>query len=116
MSAEGFMSSPSWCRAPDSSLRIELTLRVPRLRRTRSVDRCPGAGMLTARGCAHRRSLQAAPEQVRESPQHAGGHRPAPRLRAVAHSEVRDERRAEVDGEAGVGPLDRKSGGWGKRV
>src|SRR5216683_3176446 len=49
--------------------------------------------------------LQAAPEEVREPPEHAGGRRPAPRLRAIAHREVGDQRRAEVDGEAGVGPL-----------
>src|SRR5438045_5919357 len=51
------------------------------------------------------RGLQPAPEEVREPPEHAGGRRPAPRFRAIAHREVRDERRAEVDGNAGVGPL-----------
>src|SRR5215831_1859193 len=66
--------------------------------------------------CAQRRSKQpavrsgarrgeAAPEEVGEPPEHAGGRRPAPRLRAIAQREVRDERRGEVDGEAGVGPL-----------
>src|SRR5213595_3524504 len=52
-----------------------------------------------------RRRLHAAPEEVREPPEHAGGRRPAPRLWAITHREVRDERRAEGDGEAGVGPL-----------
>src|SRR6267142_6330389 len=54
---------------------------------------------------SRRRALQAAPEEVREPPEHAGGNRPAPRLRAIAHREVGDERRGEVDGEAGIGPL-----------
>src|SRR5436309_11214755 len=63
------------------------------------------AAVLTARSGARRRGLQAAPEEVREPPEHAGGRRPAPRLRAIAHREVGDERRAEVDGEAGIGPL-----------
>src|SRR5258707_14937161 len=40
---------------------------------------------------SRRRALQAAPEEVREPPEHAGGHRPAPRLRAIAHREVGDE-------------------------
>src|SRR5580704_3984730 len=44
-------------------------------------------------------------QEIREPPEHAGGRRPAPRLRAVPHREVGDERRAEGDGEAGVGPL-----------
>src|SRR5262249_13118943 len=61
--------------------------------------------MLPARSGARRRSLNAAPEEIREPPEHAGGRRPAPRLRAVANREVGDERRGEVDGEAGVGPL-----------
>src|SRR6185369_14418351 len=52
-----------------------------------------------------RRGLQAAPEEVRQAPEHACAHGPAPGLRAVAHREVRDDRRAEVDGEAGVSPL-----------
>src|SRR6202011_1023801 len=54
---------------------------------------------------ARRRGRQAGPEEVREPPEHAGGRRPAPRLRAIAHREVGDERRAEGDGEAGIGPL-----------
>src|SRR5437867_8308 len=54
---------------------------------------------------ARRRGLHAAPEEVREPPEHAGGRRPAPRFRAIANREVGDERRAEGDGEAGVGPL-----------
>src|SRR5258708_198884 len=58
-----------------------------------------------ARSGARRPGLQAAPEEVREHPEHAGGRRPAPRLRAIAHREVGDERRAEGDGEARVGPL-----------
>src|SRR5678815_1481130 len=49
--------------------------------------------------------LHAAPEEVRESPEHAGRRRKAPRVRPVADRDVGDERRAEVDGEAGVGPL-----------
>ena len=57
----------------------------------------------------HRRlrlsGLQAAPEEVREPPEHAGAHGPTPRLRAVTHGEVGDDRRAKVDSEAGVGPL-----------
>src|SRR5215510_15500791 len=61
--------------------------------------------MLTARSGARRRGLQAAPEEVREPPEHAGGRRKAPRLRAIAHREVCDERRGEIYGEAGVGPL-----------
>src|SRR4030095_15682472 len=52
-----------------------------------------------------RRGLQAAPEEVREPPEHAGARRSAPRLRAIAHREVGDERRGEVDANAGVGPL-----------
>src|SRR5258708_16344187 len=51
------------------------------------------------------RLLQAAPEEVRERPEHAGARWPAPRLHTIAHREVSDERRAEGDGEAGVGPL-----------
>ena len=54
---------------------------------------------------AHRHGLQAAPAELREPPEHAGARRKAPRLRAIAHREVGDERRAEGDGEAGVGPL-----------
>src|SRR5262245_17282136 len=57
--------------------------------------------MSALRGCG----LDAAPEEVRESPEHAGRRRKAPRVRHVAEGEVGDERRAEVDGEAGVGPL-----------
>ena len=49
--------------------------------------------------------MQAAPEEVREPPEHAGDLRPAPRFRAIAHRDVGDNRRGEVDGEAGVGPL-----------
>src|SRR5262245_53794080 len=49
--------------------------------------------------------LHAAPEEVRERPEHGGARRPAPRLRAIAHREVGDERRAQGDGEAGVGPF-----------
>src|SRR5438105_15878239 len=40
------------------------------------------------------RGLEAAPEEVRQPPEHAGGRRPAPRFRAIAHREVGDERRA----------------------
>src|SRR6185369_393788 len=49
--------------------------------------------------------LQAAPEEVRERPEHAGAGRPGPRLRAVTHREVGDDRGGEIEGEAGVGPL-----------
>src|SRR6185436_18872951 len=42
-----------------------------------------GIGSLSARSGARRRGLQAAPEVVRERPEHAGRDRPAPRLRAV---------------------------------
>src|SRR4029079_9012561 len=52
-----------------------------------------------------RRGLHAAPEIVRKGPEHGGARRPAPRLRAVAHGEVGDQRGAKVDGEAGVRPL-----------
>src|ERR1700692_750921 len=58
-----------------------------------------------ARSGARRRGMSAAPEEIREPPEHAGGRRPTPRLRAIAHRKVGDERRAEGDGEAGVGPL-----------
>src|SRR5262249_3184057 len=58
-----------------------------------------------SRSGARRRGLQAAPEEVREPPEHAGGRREAPRLPAIAHREGGDERRGEGDGEAGVGPL-----------
>src|SRR5207253_621375 len=51
------------------------------------------------------RGLESAPEEVREPPEHAGGRRKAPRFRAIAHREVGDQRRGDVDGEAGVGPL-----------
>ena len=54
---------------------------------------------------ARRRGLQEVREEVRKTPEHSRGRRPAPRRRAIAHREVRDQRRAEVDGEAGVGPL-----------
>src|SRR4029077_3681971 len=47
----------------------------------------------------------ALPEKVREPPERAGAHSPAPRLRPIPHREVRDERRGEVDGETRVGPL-----------
>src|SRR5215467_8976480 len=63
------------------------------------------ANVAAARSGARRRGLQAAPEEVREPPEHARGCRPAPGLRAIAHRQVRDERRGEGDGEAGVGPL-----------
>src|SRR5258706_14227878 len=63
-----------------------------------------------ARSGARRRVLQAAPEEVRQPPEHAGGRRPAPRLWAIARREVSDERRTEVDGEAGVGPLLSRAG------
>src|SRR5689334_395764 len=49
--------------------------------------------------------LQAAPEEIRKAPEHAGSRRPAPRLRAIAHREVSDQRGGKIDGEAGVGPL-----------
>src|SRR2546427_572496 len=42
---------------------------------------------------ARRRGLQAAPEEVREPPEHTGGYRPAPSLRTIAHPEVGDEGR-----------------------
>jgi hypothetical protein len=58
-----------------------------------------------ARSGIRRRGLQAAPEEVREAPEDAGGRRPAPRLQAIAYREVGDDRRGEVDGQAGVGPL-----------
>jgi hypothetical protein len=59
---------------------------------------------LTAQSGARRHGRQAAPEEVREPPEHAGARREAPRLRAISHREVGDERIAEGDGEAGVGP------------
>src|SRR5215467_9605907 len=59
------------------------------------------AAILTA-PCLH--SLPPAPEEVRESPEHTGGRRRAQSVRAIAHREVGDERRSQVDGEAGVGP------------
>ena len=40
-----------------------------------------------------------------EPPEYAGARRKAPRLRAISHREVGDQRRAEGDGKAGVGPL-----------
>src|SRR2546427_9397638 len=61
-----------------------------------------------SRRCAVRRSPALPAGGARRStrtPRAAGGRRPAPRLRAIAHREVGDERRGEVDGEAGVGPL-----------
>src|SRR5260370_31464534 len=54
--------------------------------------------------CTLRGSL-AAPEEVREPPEHTGGRRWEPRRRAIAHRNVGDQRRGEVDGEAGVDPL-----------
>src|SRR5580704_5851392 len=51
------------------------------------------------------RGLQAAPEEVREPPEHAGERRRGQRRRAIADGEVGDECRDEVDGEAGVGPF-----------
>ena len=39
---------------------------------------------------ARRRGLHAAPEEVREPPEHAGGCRPAPRLRTIAHLSAGD--------------------------
>src|SRR5262249_61385810 len=49
--------------------------------------------------------FRTAPKKIREAPENAGGGGIAPRLRAIADREVGDERRADVDGEAGVGPL-----------
>src|SRR5947209_13389605 len=63
----------------------------------------PGKAVPTARSGARRRGLQAEPEEVRQPPQHAGGRRPAPHCRTIAHRGVRNERRGEGDGEAGVG-------------
>src|ERR1700722_19240580 len=62
-----------------------------------------------------RRGLQAAPEEVREPPEHAGDRRPAPRPRAIANREMGDERRAKVDGEAGIGPLLEPRRHWRKQ-
>ena len=55
--------------------------------------------------CTLQRDFPAAPEEVRQSPEHAGDRRRGHRVRAIAHREMGDERRDEVDGEAGVGPL-----------
>src|SRR5215471_4899622 len=60
------------------------------------------------------RSAWAPPEEMREHPKYAGGSRPAPRLRAIAHREVSDERRGEGDGKAGVGPLFEPRRHWRK--
>src|ERR1700744_6277100 len=49
--------------------------------------------------------LRATPEEVRNPPEHTGSRCPTPGLGAIAHREVRDERRGEVDGEAGPGPF-----------
>src|SRR5262249_40059716 len=49
----------------------------------RSTARCAWSG-------ARLRGLQAAPEEVRKAPEHSGGRRPAPGLRAIAHREVGD--------------------------
>jgi len=51
------------------------------------------------------RAVTAAPEEVREAPEHAGDDCPAPCVRAIADRDMGDERRAEGEGEAGVGPL-----------
>src|SRR5438034_11779020 len=45
--------------------------------------------------------LQAAPEEIRDAPEHAGTRRPAPHLRAIAHRDVGDERGAKGYGKAG---------------
>src|SRR5262245_12002088 len=58
-----------------------------------------------ARSGARWSRLQAAPEEVREPPEHAGGRCPAPRLRAITHRKVGDKRRGEVDGKTGEGPF-----------
>ena len=54
---------------------------------------------------ARLRGLQAAPEEVGEPPEHAGDRRRRQRLRDIVYREVGDDRRDEVDGEAGVGLL-----------
>src|SRR6266852_3059123 len=52
---------------------------------------------------ARRRGLHAAPEEVREPPEHAGGGRPAPRLRAVPHQEVGERLRHLRQAQVRVG-------------
>ena len=44
-------------------------------------------------------------EWINKGTEHSGARGPAPTVSAIAHRQVGDERRAEVDGEAGVGPL-----------
>src|SRR5438093_8640986 len=114
-------AAPGIYRAAESAAekpahrRFKLRSRASPLRRV--VERGGGPGWRAggARSGARRRGLQAAPEEVREPPEHAGGRRPAPRLRAIAHREVGDERRAEVDGEAGIGPLLEPRRHWRKQ-
>src|SRR5260370_667708 len=71
----------------------------------RSLATCSADHEFTARSGARPRGLQAAPEEVREPPEHQAARRPAPRLRAIAHREVSEERGGEGDREACVGPL-----------
>src|SRR5690349_8537426 len=97
---------------PRSSIRFEMRSEAdgPRLAFAFSMASILNAPGQRRRGQAHgagrlRGDLEAAPEEVRGRPQHHRPRRPAPGLRTVAPGEVGDDRGAEVEGEAGVGPF-----------
>src|SRR5262249_8248039 len=46
-----------------------------------------------------------APQEIGECPEYSSRRRPAPCFGTVAHGEVSDQRRGEIDGEAGVSPF-----------